>query len=88
LPAVLGWPGHESQWRGGGAEQGTREDDIRTLYATAKWQPALDILRKYNIRYVYIGDLERSTYPVQDDKFQHYLIRVFQQGDVTVYEVP
>jgi uncharacterized membrane protein len=88
LPAVLGWPGHESQWRGGGAEQGTREDDIKTLYATTQWQPALDILRKYNIRYVYIGGLERSTYPVQEEKFQSYLVQVFQQGNVTIYEVP
>ena len=24
LPAVLGWPGHESQWRGGGKEIGSR----------------------------------------------------------------
>jgi YYY domain-containing protein len=88
LPAVLGWPGHESQWRGGGAEQGTREDDIKTLYATPKWQPALDILRKYNIRYVYIGGLERSTYPLQEEKFQSNLVQVFQQGNVTIYEVP
>jgi YYY domain-containing protein len=88
LPAVLGWPGHESQWRGGGAEQGSREDDIRTLYATPKWQPALDIIKQYNIRYVYIGGLERSTYSVQEDKFQRNLIQVFQQGNVTIYEVP
>jgi uncharacterized membrane protein len=88
LPAVLGWPGHESQWRGGGAEQGSRENDIRTLYATLNWQPALDIIRQYNIRYVYVGGLERSTYPVQEDKFQRNLIQVFQQGNVTIYEVP
>ena len=88
LPAVLGWPGHESQWRGGGAEQGSRENDIKTLYATLNWQPALDIIRQYNIRYVYVGGLERSTYPVQEDKFQSNLIQVFQQGNVTIYEVP
>jgi YYY domain-containing protein len=88
LPAVLGWGGHESQWRGGSAEQGTRENDIMTLYATPKWQPALDILRQYDIRYVYIGGLERSSYTVQEDKFQRNLIQVFQQGNVTIYEIP
>ncbi len=88
LPAVLGWAGHESQWRGGYDEQGTRDNDIKTLYATSTWQPALDIIRQYNIRYVYIGGLERSTYPVQEDKFQRNLVQVFKQGNVTIYEVP
>ena len=31
-PTVLGWPGHELQWRGGGEEIGSRENDIQQLY--------------------------------------------------------
>ena len=31
-PTVLGWVGHEIQWRGGSKEMGSREDDIRRLY--------------------------------------------------------
>ena len=88
LPTVLGWPGHESQWRGTDAQQVPRQNDITLLYRTANWNTAHDILTKYNIRYVYIGDLERSTYPVQEAKFQRNLIQVYQQGSVTIYEVP
>jgi uncharacterized membrane protein len=43
---------------------------------------------KYNVRYVYIGMLERTTYPVQEDKFHQNLLQVFQQGGVTIYQVP
>jgi len=86
--AVLGWPGHESQWRGGGAEQGSRGEDVRMLYTTSNWQTALDILKQYNVRYVYIGGMERSTYHVQEDKFKQHLKQVYQSGDVTIYEVP
>jgi len=32
-PNVLGWPGHESQWRGGSAEMGSRQPDIELIYA-------------------------------------------------------
>jgi YYY domain-containing protein len=32
LPTVLGWPGHEVQWRGGTEEIGSRESDIDRLY--------------------------------------------------------
>jgi uncharacterized membrane protein len=88
LQTVLGWPGHEGQWRGGYEEQGSRQDDIQLLYSTAKWETASRILGKYNIRYVYIGSLERTTYSVQEEKFRAHLKIVFQQGIVTIYEVP
>jgi uncharacterized membrane protein len=88
LQTVLGWPGHEGQWRGGYEEQGSRQDDIKLLYSTAKWETANGILQKYNIRYVYIGTLERTTYSVQEEKFRTHLKIVFQQGLVTIYEVP
>jgi uncharacterized membrane protein len=87
-PAVLGWPGHESQWRGTSDPQGTRQDDIALLYSTPNWESALAILKKYDIRYVYIGGLERSTYAVQEEKFQHNLSQVFQRGNVTIYQTP
>lgn len=88
LPTVLGWIGHEGQWRGGYEEQGTRQRDIETLYITPQWEAAQVILQQYNIRYVYIGMLERTTYRVNETKFQRYLQPVFRQGDVVIYEVP
>ena len=88
LPAVLGWVCHESQWRGGDAEQGSRRNDIAQLYTTSNWQNALAIITKYNIRYVYIGDLEASSYAVHEEKFRANLPIVFHSGNVTVYEMP
>jgi len=86
-PTVLGWPGHESQWRGGREEQGSRENDVNTLYATTDWQTAKEIISRYNIRYVYVGNLEHGE-TLREDKFQRYLKVAFQQGNVTIYEVP
>lgn len=88
LPAVLGWPGHESQWRGTYDPQGSRQDDIAQLYSTPNWETAQAIIQKYNVKYIYIGDLERSTYPVQEEKFQRNLTQVFKTGVVTIYAVP
>ncbi len=88
LPAVLGWPGHESQWRGSSDPQGSRQNDMALLYSTPNWETARQILQKYAVRYVYIGGLERSTYTVQEEKFQQNLIQVFHQGNVTIYQVP
>jgi uncharacterized membrane protein len=83
---VLGWPGHESQWRGGASEMGSRQQDIEQLYKTTSWSDAETILKQYNIRYIYVGGLERSTYRVSEAKFQNNLKIVFQKGVVTIYE--
>ncbi len=87
MPAVLGWPGHESQWRDS-ALQGSRQTDIQTLYTTPDWATAQEILNRYNVRYVYVGPLERMTYPVNEEKFKLFLKLIFQQGNVSIYEVP
>ncbi|TAK12105.1 MAG: hypothetical protein EPO32_10010 [Anaerolineae bacterium] len=87
-PSLLGWPGHESQWRGGGEEMGSRAADIERLYSTVHWEEAANILAVYDIRYIYVGDLERTTYSVYELKFVENLPIAFQQGSVTLYAVP
>ena len=93
-PNVIGWPGHEGQWRGGYTEVGSRENDIRLLYQTKLWDEAMTILEKYGIKYVYVGDLERILYrdnlgnKVNEDKFTQHLQVVFNQGTVTIFMVP
>lgn len=87
LPTVLGWPGHEGQWRDQ-ALQGSRKDDIQTLYTTSDWATAQQIIGRYDIRYIVVGNLERNTYPVNEEKFSRFLKPIFQQRSVTVYEVP
>jgi uncharacterized membrane protein len=87
LPTVIGWENHEGQWRDS-ALQGSRRHDIETLYTTPDWVIAQQIVKFYNIRYIYVGGLERSTYRVGEEKFNAFLKRVFQQGNVVIYEVP
>jgi YYY domain-containing protein len=87
LATVLGWGNHEGQWRDY-ALQGSRAQDIETLYTTPDWAISQDILKRYNIRYVYVGNLERITYRMSEEKFKLFLEPVFQQGNVVIYEVP
>jgi YYY domain-containing protein len=87
LPTVLGWPGHEGQWRPY-ALQGSREEDIKTLYSTPDWSVADSIIKQYNIRYIYVGNLERTTYHVNEEKFARFLKPIYQQGSVNIYIVP
>jgi YYY domain-containing protein len=95
LPAVLGWIGHENQWRGGNQIIGSRQGDLERLYCSRDWSETKAILDKYNIRYIFVSQLEQSTYihgsgncPVGlvDGKFQRNLDPVFELGSVKVYE--
>ena len=86
LPTVLGWPGHELQWRGGVNEMGTREGDVLLLYSTYDWLTAKEIIEKYDIRYIYLGDLERSKYQSNEKKFADNLQLVFSNSSVKIYE--
>lgn len=87
-PNVLGWPGHEAQWRGGYEPQGSRQNDIAALYTTRSWDEAASIIEKYGIRYIVVGRLEKRTYPVDISKFEAYLPVVFREGETVIYQVP
>ncbi|UYN88975.1 MAG: hypothetical protein KIT08_07710 [Anaerolineales bacterium] len=84
---VMGWPGHEGQWRGGNVDYG-RIGAIESLYSTGDWVTASEILQRYSINYVIVGDLERAAYSVNEAKFQARLPLVFQNGTVSIYAVP
>lgn len=60
LPTVLGWDAHESQQRYP-SDVSARVPDVQTIYATTDSNQALELLHKYNVRYVYLGQLERNA---------------------------
>ena len=88
FPTVLGWPGHESQWRGGATEMGSRAADISTLYETPSADETLSIIQKYKIRYIYLGNLELIQYKVAREKFDTLFDLIYSNGSATIYEVP
>jgi YYY domain-containing protein len=86
FPTVLGWPGHEGQWRGGYEEVGSREGDIRLIYETDDWVQAANLIDLYNVRYIYIGGLESNLYKVDTSKFESMLPLVYQNDGVRIFE--
>ena len=86
LPTVLGWPGHEGQWRGGYLEQGSRQEDLRQLYQSPDWSTTLSVLDRYAIDYVYLGELERQTYPpIFEAKFEAFMELIYANDSVHIY---
>ncbi len=92
LPTVIGWTGHESQWRGGDADARAeiepRKQDVETIYSTPDPAQARRLLKQYGVDYIYVGSLERQTYPAEGlAKFNILARPVFTEDDVTIYQV-
>ena len=90
LPTVLGWPGHEYQWRGGqlGMDQqiSQRENDVRTIYSSTNDAEVRALLDMYHVRYIYIGNAERTAYGPDAGMLVSTLgTQVFRDGDIAIY---
>lgn len=87
IPTLLGWPGHERQWRGGGTEIKNREDLVNRLYKSKEIELIKEALSKYDVTYVYVGSRERAKYGAPPlEKLSEILKPVFISGDVSIYQ--
>jgi YYY domain-containing protein len=92
LPTVLGWDNHQSQQRGYGSVIGERIGDISRIYSTTRREEALELLDKYQVEYIYVGELERHYYPQRGlDKFDGMLGTdlelAYDNPEVKIYRV-
>jgi hypothetical protein len=88
-PAVGGWLFHEWGWRPGfETERDERTTTVQTIYETPDPALALELMRPYQVRYVVVGDLERSTYAGQEEgKFLAFSKLIGRWGDTALYQV-
>ncbi|MBI3970496.1 MAG: hypothetical protein HY332_04330, partial [Chloroflexi bacterium] len=91
LPAVLGWRWHQVQQRGTFAPQvDQRLRDVQTMFNDPSPRRVLPLLERYQVRYIYVGDLEKAYYAAAGlaklDQMSE-LRPVYQQDGVTIYEV-
>lgn len=90
IPIVMGWENHQRQWRGAtfNAVAGGRTSDVDTLYNTLRWEVALDILKRYQIDYIMMGQTERNQYAqAGEEKFIENLSVICEHGTSRVYRV-
>ena len=63
-PTVIGWRGHENQWRGGQPEVmeqlGERLEDATRIYTTTDADEARELIEKHDVDYVYVGPIEQQ----------------------------
>ena len=93
LPSVVGWQWHQEQQRWDYRQMvAPRIRDVERIYSTQDTLVAMELLRKYGVKYVYVGQLEESYYPSEGiAKFEAglspHLDKVFDSERVSIYEV-
>ncbi len=90
LPTVIGWAGHELNWRYPlRHEIDVRWQDVNMMYTSSNLDEVSSLLRKYNVSYIYFGEAEAKRYSSprlfesRPDRFE----KVFEYGDVVIYKV-
>jgi YYY domain-containing protein len=91
VPTVLGWPGHEAQWRGDDVEVKQRQADVITMYTTTDQVELWRLLRAYHVTWVYVGPYEREIYHLDADRLRwldQTLSADFSAAGIRLYRVP
>lgn len=66
MPTIVGWRVHEWLWRGSWNVPTSRGAEVDEIYRHPNSQKASQILQKYQIKYIVVGDKEREAYPEMD----------------------
>jgi YYY domain-containing protein len=94
LPAVIGWNWHQRQQRAviENSIVTKRVEEVNNFYATENMDDTLAFLKKYNVKYIVVGQMEEAIYPLSRlQKFKAYSGTywnpVYTYKDTTIYEV-
>lgn len=96
LPTLVGWAGHEYQWRVNwlndpynAADFYRRGSDVNTIYTSKDPNVVLGLLAHYQAQYLYVGALEIVTYAGSDlHRFGAFMHVAYSGNGVTIYKVP
>jgi YYY domain-containing protein len=93
LPSVIGWQWHQEQQRWDYRQDiAQRIFQVNTLYQTPDPARALQIIDRYGVEYVYVGELEKRYYPEEgiakfEGDLRPFLDPVYTNEQVTIYKV-
>jgi uncharacterized membrane protein len=88
LPTLLGWRVHEWYWRGGWDLPGERTTEVQEIYEGTDLAKTLALIKKHQVKYVFIGELERQQYPqIKLAKLRQLGPPVYSSGKTTIIRV-
>jgi YYY domain-containing protein len=91
LPTLLGWEYHVQQRGNPPEEIAARREAVRFIYSSPNADAIEGLLRRYHVGYVYVGWLEKKTYPKEglkkfDSSGELFQI-AYENPEVKIYRV-
>ena len=94
FPSVIGWDWHQIQQREYRSSLiNERKNDVSEFYSTLDLNQKINILNKYNVELVIVGEQEKVYYPPEGIKSINNLVEnkllniIYQNNETTIYEV-
>ncbi len=85
-PTVLGWIGHQRQWRPFELEEiFKREKDIENIYISNNINRVKELIKEYGIKYIYLGIQENIKYGeenISKNTFRLFGKRIYQSEEM------
>ena len=83
-----GWYVHEWLWRNNPEDLTAKRQEIDTIYTSQDEQEVKALVRKYGIRYIFVGSCERAHYSnINDSLLESLGSVVFRQGNTYIVEI-
>jgi YYY domain-containing protein len=85
MPTVVGQVGHEIGWRGVGPWV-ERSGDVDRMYLNPGDPDVRELLKTYNVKYIYVGALEKARYGPLEELEKIFPV-AFRNEQVVIYQV-
>lgn len=86
-PNVIAWTNHEYVWRRNYSTVAERAMDVRSFYNAESCVEMMNIVKKYNISYIFYGYEERKIFSVKPEKFKKCFDIAFESRGTYVFVV-
>ena len=87
VPTIEGWRVHEWLWRGGYENVAVREAEVTEIYQGDSLEKSKIILKKYHVGWILVGQDEKITYKVNEEKLWQLGEVVWGEGDTYIIKV-
>jgi len=88
LPTISGWYVHEWLWRNDYTVVSARNDEVKAIYESSDISETKDILNKYDVKYIIVGELEKEKFnTIHMDKLLSLGRKVFDSPQTVIIEI-
>lgn len=88
VPTLIGWPGHQIQWRGKIPAIAERQGVVARVYQEGATEDVRALARRYGVTHIYLGNEERTQFGADVvARFSKWPV-AFEAPGVRIVEVP